>query len=98
MPRKRSGEVHAAILDKLGEGAMATGILARELSEERSYVLARCKRLEAQGHLKSRLSHGRTLFCIDDDKVVTRLEYQTCSDEGHELRTVSYSERVWRLA
>jgi hypothetical protein len=98
MVQKRYVEVDAAVVDKLSEGALSTTALAREISEERTYVFARCKRLQQLGRLESKLSYGRTLFCIDDDKVVTRREYDTCSAEGHELRTVSYPERIWRLA
>jgi hypothetical protein len=97
MSRKRYVEVDAAIVEKLQDGPLTTTSLASAIGDDRSYVFNRCKRLEQQGRLKSKLSYGRTLFCVDDDKVVTRLEYETCNAEGHDLRTVSYPERVWRV-
>lgn len=72
--------------------------MARAISASPRYVYSRCKRLEQQGRITSTLSYGRTLYCVDDEKVVTKLEYETCNAEGHDLRTVSYPERFWSLA
>ena len=98
MATRRFVEVDASILAALAEGAMTTAALAREVGEESRYIYSRCKKLEQKGLITSKLSYGRTLYCIDDEKVVTRLEYETCNAEGHELRTTSYAERSWRLA
>ncbi len=98
MSTRRYIEVDALILNTLAESALSTAALARELAEEPRYVYSRCKRLEQKGLVKSKLSYGRTLYCVDDEKVVTRLEYETCNADGHDLRTVSYPERFWRLA
>lgn len=98
MTTRRYVEVDASILNALADGAMSTAAIAREVGEPPRYVYSRCKRLEQQGRIKSKLSYGRTLYCVDDETVVTRLEYETCNVEGHDLRTVTYPERFWRLA
>jgi hypothetical protein len=98
MATQRFVEVDASILTALAEGVMTTAALAREVGETSRYIYSRCKRLEQRNVIPSKLSYGRTLYCVDDEKVVTRLEYDTCHAAGHELRTTTYAERSWRLA
>ena len=52
---------------------MTTAALAREVAESKTYVYSRCRILESAGRLESKLTSGETLFCIDDQEAVTRL-------------------------
>jgi transposase-like protein len=92
-------EVKARILAILKERALSTKALALELGLAHASVYSRCRRLEDKGFLKSKLTSGSgALYCIDDDKVVDRAEYERCKEEEHELRAIDTVERVWNLA
>jgi len=94
----RGVDVNDSILTALKEGALSTKQLAAELGLAHGNVYSRCRRLEEKGLLKSKLTSGSgALYCIDDDKVVSRSEYERCKEEEHELRAIDTQERVWRL-
>lgn len=93
------GDVNAQIVEVLKDGPLSTKRIAAELRLEHSSVYSRCRRLEDKGQLKSKLTRGSgALYCIDDDKVVSRSEYERCKEEEHELRAIDTQERVWSLA
>lgn len=105
MPSKKSssrrtsrGDVNAQIVEVLKAGPLSTKRIAAEIGIEHSSAYSRCRRLEDKGQLKSKLTPGNgALFCIDDDKVVSRSEYERCKDEEHELRAIDTEERIWSL-
>lgn len=92
-------DVNARILAILKESSLSTKALALELGLAHTSVYSRCRRLEDKGFLKSKLTSGSgALYCIDDNKVVDRAEYDRCKEEEHELRAIDTVERVWSLA
>lgn len=94
-----ASDVTARILAGLKESPLSTKALALELGLAHTSVYSRCRRLEDKGFLKSKLTSGSgALYCIDDDKVVDRAEYERCKEEEHELRAIDTVERVWSLA
>jgi hypothetical protein len=103
MAAKRAGagsgtRTREDILAALREAPLSTTALADQLAQVRARVYSRCRRLEAKGLLKSHLaSAGLLLYCVDDRRVVTGADYQTCKDEGHDLRAFDNEERIWSL-
>ena len=105
MPSKKSSsgsrggsDAVAQILEVLKDGPLSTKRIAAALALPHAGVYSRCRRLEDKGKLKSKLSRGSgALFCIDDDKVVSRAEYERCKEEDHELRAIDTEERIWSL-
>ncbi len=92
-------DVNAQIVQVLKAGSLSTKRIAAELGVEHSSVYSRCRRLESKGQLKSKLTRGAgALYCIDDDKVVSRSEYEKCKEEQHELRVIDTEERIWSVA
>jgi hypothetical protein len=77
---------------------MLTKDLAQNVNEDAARVYSHCRRLESAGSVKSSLVEGkRLLYCVEDQEVVTVANYDTCRDEGHELRFFFIKERLWSL-
>ena len=96
---RASVDVNASILQALEEGELSTAELATELGITKSSAYGRCRRLQEKGVLtcKHRPSRG-PMWCMDEKKAITRLEYDRCQAEGHDLRPIDGVECVWRLA
>ena len=94
----RTGDVNAAILEALKDGELSTKMLAAELGIAHQSVYSRCRRLAAKDLLKSMLKRGHgPMYCVDEDKVVTRIEYDRCRAEEHDLRPIESVECFWSL-
>ena len=92
------GDVNSQIIAALNEGGLSTKRLASELGADPRNIYSRCKRLEEKGSLKSKLVVGRgPMYCVDEDKVVDRTEYEHCKEEEHDMRPIDTTERVWSL-
>lgn len=92
-------DVNVHIVEVLKAGPLSTKRIAAELGIKHSSAYSRCRRLEDKGQLKSTLTRGSgALYCIDDDKVVSRSEYERCKEEEHELRVIDTEERIWSVA
>lgn len=86
------------IVSALQTGPLSTTALADTLGLVRASVYSRCRRLETKGMLVSQLaSAGLLLYCVDDRRVVTGADYETCKEEGHDLRAFDNEERIWSL-
>ena len=93
-----TADVNTRILELLKDGPLSTKRIATELGVQHTSVYSRCRRLQDKGQLTSKLTRGPgPVYCIDDDKVVSRGEYERCKEEDHELRSIDVDERIWSL-
>jgi len=99
MAGKGKKDPNATIMEALEEGELSTKALAAEVGLSKQSVYSRCRKLEEKKLLKSKLKHGHgPMYCVDEDKVITRLEYDRCREEEHDLRPIAGVERFWSLA
>lgn len=92
-------DVNVEILKALEDGELSTKALAAELGTSNQSMYSRCQRLENKGLLKSKLKHGHgPMWCVDENRIITRLEYDRCREEEHDLRPVAGVERFWSLS
>lgn len=97
-PVNHSETTDDRILGALKSHTIPTQQLAVDLNENAKRIYSRCRRLEEEGSLKSDLVRGkRLLYCVDHQQVVTPDIYDTCREDGHELRSFQIKERVWSL-
>lgn len=87
--------MRAATIQVLGKASASTPDLAKSLGLSKAEMYSICRQLEAQGLLASKLSSRPGLYCVDDGTAVTGATYDSCKDEGHDVRTMSIPLRIW---
>lgn len=95
--KKKPADLGAQILATIGDGSVATPVLATALAQEKGRVYRTCRRLENDGFLASKVGGRPMLYCRDCETVVTKDKYQDCQDEDHDLRSFSTKIIVWAL-
>lgn len=95
--KKKPVDLGSRILEVIGDGSVATPVLATALGEENARIYRACRRLADEGLLTSEEGGRPMLYCVDCDTVVTKDKYQECQDEDHDLRSFSTKVLVWTL-
>lgn len=94
--RKRPDRL-PALISALSNGPKSTPVLAKLLKLSSRTVYSLCRRAEAVGLVGSELGVTPGLYCVDCEKAVTNETYQSCHEEGHELRNMGIKVRTWFL-